>query len=266
LTAYDTGRPAAPLFSGVGVALVTLFDGDGQLLVDETADHARRLIERGVASVTVAGTTGEAMSLTAAERAALCRATKDAIGGRVPVIVGTGHADRSRAVEFTVAAREAGADAVLALSPPAAANLDLYYGALAEAAAEIPVLAYHFPAVSPPGVPVERLSQLRVSGIKDSSGDAERLAVELEVCDYPVYVGSSAYLALAGPLGATGAILGLANTDPELCAAAFEGNIRSQMRLISIHLEVAGDFPAALKRRLSEQTGTSPAVRTPPGA
>jgi 4-hydroxy-tetrahydrodipicolinate synthase len=246
----------------VGVALVTLFDRDGRLLIEETAEHAHRLVDRGVASVTVAGTTGEAGFLTGEERAALCRATRDAVGRRVPVIVGTGHARQSSAVRLTEIAHEAGADAVLPLSPAHIDDPRPYYAAVAEAAPGIDVLAYHFPFVSPPGIPVDKLSELPVSGIKDSSGDAERLVSELDVCRYPVYVGSSTYLALAGPLGAAGAILALANTDPELCIEAFDGNVSAQKRLIPIHLQVAAEFPGALKRRLSEQAGTSPATRT----
>ena len=49
---------AAALFTGAGVALVTLFDDDGRLLVDETVEHAVDLVERGITAVVVSGTTG----------------------------------------------------------------------------------------------------------------------------------------------------------------------------------------------------------------
>jgi 4-hydroxy-tetrahydrodipicolinate synthase len=245
----------------VGVALVTLFDADGEVLVAQTAVHARRLVDRGVTSITLAGTTGEASFLTAAERVELCTATKQAVAGRVPVIVGTGHADQGEAIRLTAAAREAGADAGLVLSPPGVEDPHDYYAAVADAAGPMPILAYHFPAVSPPGVPVESLSELPVAGIKDSSGDAERLVTELANYDGALYVGSTAYLALAGPLGATGAILALANVEPELCVAAFSGDIAAQRRLIPLHLELRSDFPGSLKRRLAETAHTSTAVR-----
>ena len=60
-----------PLFTGVGVALVTLFDDDGELDAKATAEHAATLVELGLRAVVVAGSTGEAASLTEAERSAL---------------------------------------------------------------------------------------------------------------------------------------------------------------------------------------------------
>jgi 4-hydroxy-tetrahydrodipicolinate synthase len=77
----------------------------------------------------------------------------------------------------------------------------------------------------------------------------------------PLYVGSSAYLALAGPLGATGAILSLANTDPEGCIAALAGDMEAQRALLPGHRESRVDFPAGLKRRLARMAGTPAAVR-----
>src|SRR3989442_237505 len=77
------------------------------------------------------------------------------------------------------------------------------------------------PAVSPPGLGVDVLPELPVVGVKDSSGDAGRLLHELADYDGTVYVGSSALLTMAGATGAAGAILAVANAQPELCVAAF---------------------------------------------
>jgi 4-hydroxy-tetrahydrodipicolinate synthase len=150
---------------------------------------------------------------------------------------------------------------VLALSPPHEDDVRPHYEALAARAGDLAVLAYHFPAVSPPGIPVEVLAELPIAGVKDSSGDAGRLVAELGAYDGPLYVGSSAYLALAGPLGATGAILSLANTDPEGCIAALAGDMEAQKALLPGHRESRVDFPAGLKRRLARLAGTSAAVR-----
>lgn len=238
------------LFTGVGVALVTFFDDEGRVLAGETADHALGLVERGVRAVVLAGTTGEAPRLKAEDRLELLRAARAAIGGRASLVVGTGHPEQAEAVRMTAAARDAGADAALVLSRPGDADPRGYYAAVRDAAGEMPVLAYHYPAVSAPGIAVDQLADLPVDGLKDSSGDADRLATELDVFERPVYVGSSAYLSLAGPLGAAGAILGLANTEPELCIRAFAGDIEAQRELIPLHLSMARDFPAGLKRRV----------------
>ena len=125
----------------------------------------------------------------------------------------------------------------------------------------MPVLGYHFPARSAPGISIEQLAELPIAGLKDSSGNAERLIPEVAAYDGPVWVGSSALLALAGTLGATGAILALANTDPELCISAFEGDLEAQRELIPAHLEIRTDPPHG-----SSAVSPAPAGPRPPCA
>jgi dihydrodipicolinate synthase/N-acetylneuraminate lyase len=251
--------PNAP-FTGVGVALVTLFDDDGGLDAKATAAHAARLVDMGVRAVVVAGTTGEAAALSVRERDALLAEVRAAVTA-VPVVAGTGAAWGRDAAELTVRARDGGADAVLVLSPPRTPDPRPYYETVAAAAGDLPVLAYHFPAVSPPGIAVEHLAGLPVAGAKDSSGDPDRLLAELEGYDGALYVGSSAVLSLAGPLGCAGAILGLANVEPEGCAAAFAGDAAAQRGLAAAHLAAGRDFPRGLKERVAERFGTSRVAR-----
>ncbi|HMA47513.1 MAG TPA: dihydrodipicolinate synthase family protein [Frankiaceae bacterium] len=256
--------PAEPLFRGVGVALVTLFDEGGGLLAEATAAHAAALVGRGVRAVLVAGTTGEAAALSAADRQELVRATRAALPAGVPLLVGTGHPDPAQAARLTAAVRDTGgADAVLALPPPGGSDLVGYYRTVAAAAGGLPVLAYHFPQICPPGVPLDVLPALPVRGVKDSSGDAERLVAELSAYRGEVYVGSSALLALAGAFGATGAILALANLEPQRCAEAFDGSLAAQRDLLAAHLRAHVDFPAGLKRELAARGGTPATVRVP---
>ena len=142
----------------------------------------------------------------------------------------------------------AGADALLVLPPPGSRDLAGYYKAVAEAAQGRPVLAYHFPRVSAPGVPVEDLAGLPIAGQKDSSGDPDRLLDELAHYAGAIYVGSSALLALAGPLGAAGALLALANVEPERCAAAFAGDAAAQRALTDRHLAARRGGPGRSRR------------------
>jgi len=246
---------------GAGVALVTIFDDYGEADLDATGALARDLVARGVRSVLVCGTTGEAAALTGKERVALVEAVRAAVPAGVPVIAGTGAPSRRQAAELTSAAVTAGADAVLAWPPPGCTELVRYYGVVADAAHGRPVLAYHIPWLSSPGVPTGALAALPVGGIKDSSGSPDRLLDE--VANYPgaTYVGSSALLALAGPLGATGALLALANVEPERCCRAFGGDAAAQRELAGPHLEVRSGGIAALKRILAADRGTSAAVR-----
>jgi 4-hydroxy-tetrahydrodipicolinate synthase len=250
-----------PVFTGVGVAIVTLFKENGDLDALATAELASRLVEEGVRAVVVAGTTGEAAALDPSERVRLLEAVRDAVPARVPVIAGTGAPSARQAVALTAVARDHGADAMLVLSPPGVPDPRRYYEAVAEAAGKLPLLAYHFPKVSPPGIPVELLIDLPVRGVKDSTGDPDRLLAELDAYDGDLYTGSSAILALAGPLGCTGAILALANVAAARCAAAFAGDAKAQRELAGVHLAAHKSFPVGLKRLLNQAYGTSVVAR-----
>ncbi len=236
-----------PVFEGVGVALVSLFDGDDRLLASETAEHAASLVERGVTAVAVAGTTGEPWRLDDEDRVALVEACRTALPGDIPVIAGTGHSDPAQARHLTARCAAAGADAVLVLSPADAQTIPTFYEQIAQAAADIPVLAYHFPAFAPPGIGMDELNDLPVAGIKDSSADADRLVIEVEGCDYAVYTGSANLLSFAGGVGAAGAIVAMANAEPERCVKAFGGDLTVQAELASMHLASINGFPQGLK-------------------
>lgn len=249
------------LFRGTGVALLTLFHDDGSIDPGATGALARELVDRGMRAVLVAGTTGEAATLTGAERAALVDAVRQAIPAGIPVIAGTGAPSVRQAVGLTEEAVAAGADAVLAWTPPGGLDLPGYFKAVADAAQGRPVLAYHLPRLYPPGIPVEALDGLPVAGQKDSSGEPDRLLDELAHYSGPTYVGSSALLALAGPLGAAGALLALANVEPERCGAAFDGDAQAQRELIDRHLAAARGGVPALKRILADDWGRPVPVR-----
>jgi 4-hydroxy-tetrahydrodipicolinate synthase len=250
-----------PIFRGVGVALLTLFDADGELLVGATAEHAAGLAMLGVRAIVVAGTTGEAAALAPEERDALVAAVRQALPRGVPVLAGTGAPTGVEAVKLTRAAAAAGADAALVLSPGGVTDPSDYYRQVADSAGDLPLLAYHFPLASSPGIPLKLLPGLPVRGVKDSSGDAERLAFMLERYDGETFVGSPTLLALAGPLGATGAILALANLEPERCLEAWAGDVGAQRALLATHLSTSEAFPRVLKERVAERFGTPTGVR-----
>jgi 4-hydroxy-tetrahydrodipicolinate synthase len=250
------------VFTGVGVALVTVFDGAGDLDAPATAALAARLVDAGVQAVVVAGSTGEATTLSAEERIALLEAVRKELGGTVPVLAGTGAPSAGQAAALTRDAVAHGADALLVLSPPRSSDLDGYYGAVAAAAGTPPVLAYHYPNASAPGIPVEALPTLPgIAGLKDSSGEPERLLREITSWDRPVYTGSSALLSFAGPLGCAGAILALANVEPERCIEAFAGDPAAQRALTAGHVAAHQAFPRRLKEMVAERFGTSPRAR-----
>jgi dihydrodipicolinate synthase/N-acetylneuraminate lyase len=251
-----------PPFTGVGVALVTLFDEDLGVAAEATADLAASIVGAGVGTVVVAGSTGEAAALEPAERTALLDAVVAAVRPLgASVVAGTGAPSTRTALALTAAAIDHGADAVLALSPPGGDPRG-YYEAVAETAGGVPVLAYHYPAVSPPGIPVEALADLPVAGCKDSTGDADRLLETINTWDGNLYVGSSALVSLAGSLGLPGCILALANAEPERCVRAFAGDGGAQGELAAAHTSMrTGGFPAGIKGLTADRWGTSIAAR-----
>jgi 4-hydroxy-tetrahydrodipicolinate synthase len=247
------------VFSGVGVALTTLFDDRLQVDVEATTAHAVRLEELGCQAIVVAGTTGEAAALDRSERAMLTASVKGAVS--VPVVVGTGAPTPYQAVKFTQDAVEAGADAILALSPPGSNDLRAYYTVLSHVAGDTPLLAYHFPKASSPGFGIGILPELPVVGFKDSSGDAGRLLEALNEYEGQTYVGAPSLLSMAGPMGAAGAILAVANVEPERCIAAWSGDVEAQKAL---HEAIVGcKFPLenGLKYLMSERFGTATTSR-----
>jgi 4-hydroxy-tetrahydrodipicolinate synthase len=252
---------SGPLFAGVGVALVTLFDDEGEVDAKATAEHAATLVELGIRAVVVAGSTGEAATLTDAERVALLAEVRRAVPAGTAVLAGTGAPSRRQAVALTRAAVDHGADGLLVLSPPGSVDLRGYYQAVAAAAGGLPVLAYHYPKSSQPGIPVEALPELPVQGMKDSSGDPERLLAELAVFRGWLYIGSAPLVLQAGALGCVGVILALANVEAERCVAAFAGDADAQLALTKAHRAAGRDFPHGLKALIAERFGTSRTAR-----
>jgi dihydrodipicolinate synthase/N-acetylneuraminate lyase len=251
-----------PLWNGTAVALATLFDDDGGLAADATAQHAARLVAAGVRAILVSGSTGEAAALTDDERVELVRAVRLACPD-VPIIAGTSGEWWQPAAERTAAAVKAGADAVLVAPPRGGTDLAEYFGRAADAAGSAPTLAYHFPPTAGGPVPVEALASLPVHGIKDSSGDAERLMRELDrsLWSGSVYVGAALMTTYAAALGADGVILAVANLAPEDSVAAWSGDMAAQHRLLSTHLICRDRFPYGLKAAMAARYGTPVGAR-----
>ena len=249
-----------PLWTGPAVALVNLFDADAAVDAKSTAEHAARVVAAGIRGVLVNGSTGEAGTLTDAERVDLVAAVRAACPG-VPVIAGASGDWWQPAAARVTAAIAAGADAVLVAPPRLGGALAGYYARVVEAAAGVPVLAYHYPGVAGGAVPVEALGDLGLAGIKDSSGDPARLGHELGLGgDLAVYTGASALLGYVSWLGGAGAIVAAANLVPEQCLAAWERDAAAQHVVLRTERE-AKALPGGLKEAMARQYGTSPVRR-----
>ncbi|WP_020573587.1 dihydrodipicolinate synthase family protein [Actinopolymorpha alba] len=255
---------AEPTFTGVGVALLTLFDEAGAVDVRGTIGHAKRLVDAGVRAVLVAGTTGEAETLTEPEREDLIAAARQELPKDITVIAGASGSWPRAAGARAVTARKAGADAVLVSPARGGVDTRVLYGAVAEAVGDASrVIGYHNPGpLGVPGIEVEALADLPIGAIKDSSADPARLLQELGSWNGRIYVGSAAILSFAGPLGAAGALLAFANAEPEACIQAFAGHVGAQRFLTDLVEAVRKGGMRALKEATAAKYGTSTVRRS----
>jgi 4-hydroxy-tetrahydrodipicolinate synthase len=178
-----------PELKGVLTAMVTPFAEDGS--VDEAAARrlARHLVENGSHGVVVAGTTGESPTLSDDEDVALLRAIADEVGEDATVICGTGTNDTRHSEQLTAAAVEAGADAVLVVTPyynkPNPAGIMAHYEAVAAAAGEAPVIVYNIPSRVVVNIPPALLAELgrieNVVAVKQANNDEIDKVEGLEV-------------------------------------------------------------------------------------
>jgi len=135
-------------FKGVITAMVTPFTADGELDLPGCRRVARFLIENGSDALVLAGTTGESPTLEDEEKLELLRAVREELGPDAQLIVGTGTNDTRHSVRATRDATEAGADAVLIVTPyynrPNPAGIRAHFEACC-AATDKPVIAYNIP-------------------------------------------------------------------------------------------------------------------------
>lgn len=191
-----------PTVGPIVTAMVTPFDEQGQLDLDGAQRLAAHLVEHGTDTVLVCGTTGESPTVADGERWDLLGAVREATSGRATVMVGTGSNATDRSVAATGRATEAGADAVLVVTPyynrPDQRGLLAHFRAVA-AATDRPVILYDIPSRTGREIARETLVELaevgNIAGVKDAVGDlAKTAAVVADTAGAPggfeVYCGS----------------------------------------------------------------------------
>jgi 4-hydroxy-tetrahydrodipicolinate synthase len=223
--------------TGSIVALITPMRADGAVDHEALAKAVDRVIEAGSAAIVSVGTTGESATLDVDEHTDVIRRTIDVAAGRVPIIAGTGANATAEAIHLTEAAKAAGADAALLVTPyynkPPQEGLYRHFRAVAEAV-DIPQILYNVPGRTAvdmlPGT-VERLAEVpNIIGIKEAKGDLDRVRelVALGLPDFALYSGDDATARASILLGFHGDISVTANVAPEgmarMCAAALAGD------------------------------------------
>jgi len=243
------------MFRGSFVALVTPMQESGE--VDYAAFES--LLDwhagQGTDGVVVLGTTGESPTVTAPEGDELLRRAVRRLGGRLPVIAGTGTNSTASTIERTRRACELGVDAVLVVTPyynkPGQEGLVRHFTAAADASS-VPVILYNVPSRTACDLlapAVERLAaHPRIVGIKEATGQVSRAREILERCgdDFLVLSGDDASCRELMLAGAQGVISVTANAAPvlmhELCEAALQGDagqaLDADRRLSGLHRDL----------------------------
>ena len=232
-----------PLFTGACTALVTPFL-DGKVNYPMAEQLLRRQIEAGISAVVLAGTTGESPTLTDDEKIELFRRCKQYAGDSCLIIAGTGSNSTQHAIELSIAAQEAGADALLVVSPyynkATAEGLVAHYLAIAHAV-RIPLIIYNVPTRTGVDIPVsvyQRLSRVpNIVGVKEANSDITKVARILNACDpdFAVWSGNDDQIVPVISMGGSGVISVLSNLFPRqtnaMCHAALTGDIATAAAL-----------------------------------
>lgn len=214
------------MFSGSLVALITPFR-NGE--VDESA--FRKLVDwqisEGTNGLVPCGTTGESPTLSHEEHKLVVEICIGAAKGRVPVIAGTGSNSTSEAIDLTLHAQEAGADAALIVTPyynkPTQEGMYQHYKAIHDAT-NLPLIIYNIPPRSVVDMSVDTMARLaklpRIVGVKDATGDLVRpLKTRIMLGEKFCQLSGEDGTALAfNAQGGTGCISVTANIAPRLCA------------------------------------------------
>lgn len=211
------------LFTGVCTALVTPFLS-GKVNYPMAQQLLRRQMESGIRSVVLSGTTGEASTLSDAEKLELIIRCRDIAGDQCLLIAGTGSNDTSDAVSLSQAAQRAGADALLVVSPyynkANAEGLYRHYQAVARAVS-LPVIVYNVPSRTGVDIPVsvyQRLSQIdNIVGVKEASTDITKIIRIRSSCpdSFSVWMGNDTHTVAGIAVGAQGVISVASNVCPQ---------------------------------------------------
>ena len=236
-----------PLFRGVCTALVTPF-ANGELDAEALAFLIDLQLGAGVAALCVAGTTGEAPTLSEYEWEKLLALTLERVGKRIPVIVGVGSNFTDHAVSFTTRAKEAGADAVLAVTPyynkGTEDGIVAHYHRIADCG--LPVIVYNVPGRTGVDLSVGLYRRIAahpgIVAVKEAGDGYDRLLDLIAALGdrLTVYSGNDAAILPALAVGAQGMISVLSNLIPretcELWRAAGQGETDEARRLFYLYL------------------------------
>ncbi|MBZ9638394.1 4-hydroxy-tetrahydrodipicolinate synthase [Streptomyces sp. PSKA30] len=232
-----------PPFGRVLCAMITPFTESGALDLDGAGRLAERLVAQGCDGLVLNGTTGESPTTSDAEKSALVRAVREAVGDRASVVAGVGTSDTRHTIELALQAEKAGADGVLVVTPyysrPPQDAVEAHFREVADASG-LPVVLYDIPGRTGTRIEPETLIRLaehpRIVAVKDCSYDFLGTQKVLSRTDLAYYAGCDEHNLALYAVGAAGCISTVANVTPR--------HIRSVLDAFD-----AGDTAGAARRQ-----------------
>jgi len=234
-----------PCFGRLITAMVTLFNADGSVNYAGTADFAQWLVDNGSDAVLVAGTTGEAPTMSIEEKRELFTAVIKKLSHKVPVIVGTGTNNTAASIEMTKMAEEVGADAALVVGPyynkPTQEGFYQHFKAIANST-KLPIVIYNIPSRTGTNILPATLARLvkdcpNIIAVKEAAGNVTQVAELYRVMphDFTIYSGDDGLVLPFMSVGAAGVISVLSNLGgrllQELMQAFLAGDVKKAMDL-----------------------------------
>jgi 4-hydroxy-tetrahydrodipicolinate synthase len=266
------------VFEGVYVALVTPFRR-GELDLDGLARVVDRCLAAGVDGLVACGTTGESPVLSDPERADVIRACVARARGRAKVLAGTGSNDTRKAIAWSRAAEDLGADGLLVVTPyynkPSQEGLYRHYQAVHDATG-LPIMLYNIPGRTGVAIAPETAARIaslpRVLAVKDATGDVDGVTRLRGLCRLAVMSGEDALTLPLIAVGAVGVVSAAANVAPAefvaLVRAARAGRMAEALALHDrLHPLIKALFietnPVPVKAALAQMGLIADEVRPP---
>ncbi|MBQ2686562.1 MAG: 4-hydroxy-tetrahydrodipicolinate synthase [Clostridia bacterium] len=231
------------VFTGAATAIITPLNKDG-IDYELFGKLIEFQIEGGIDAIVAVGTTGEGSTLTDEEHKEAIKFCVDKVGGRVPVIAGTGSNDIAYAIELTEYACSVGADAMLLVTPyynkATQKGLIASFEAVANASTK-PCILYNVPGRTGCNLLPETVAVLakhpNIVGIKEASGNISQIAKIAELCgdEIDTYSGNDNQIVPIMSLGGKGVISVLSNLVPketsDICHKYLNGDAKGSLEL-----------------------------------
>lgn len=270
-----------PIPAGSLVALATPMTEDNKVDIPVLRELLQWHKAEGTNGVVILGTTGEASTLSELEKDEVMAATREEIGGSMPIVVGTGTISTTGTIAATARAKLFGADAALIVTPyyvkPSQAGLLSHFTEIADAV-DLPIILYNVPGRTGVDMSIETTVALsrhpNICGLKDATGDNERVGPMRAICgdDFRLYSGEDGMAREYVLKGGDGVISVTANVAPKavskvMAAAAAKDATAAEAAdnpLSALHRDLFCEAnPIPVKWAMSKMGKTKPGIRSP---